>query len=66
MNLGEWNKEVRKKLIDEGLTVTELAEKIGCSRAFLYRTLSETEPSQSTIDKISEVLGVESYVYEID
>lgn len=66
MNLGDWTKEVRKKLIDEGLTVTELAEKIGCSRTFLYRTLNESEPSQSTIDKVSEVLGVESYVYEID
>lgn len=65
-NLGEWTKDVRKALIDKGLTVSELAEQIGCSRTFLYRTLSETEPSQVTIDKVSELLGVEKYVYEID
>ena len=66
MNLGDWNKEVRKALIDNGMSVTELAKLIGISRAYLYRTLSESEPSQATIDKVSDVLGVEKYVYEVD
>ena len=64
MNLGEWVKEVKKALIDMDMSVTELSKKLGYSRAWVYMTLGEVNPSQKVINEISEITGVKPY--EID
>ena len=61
MNHGEWNKEVRKALIDKELKVVDLCNEFDCSDEYIYSTISGRNPRQNVVDMISAFLGVESY-----
>ncbi len=52
--LGE---RIRRRLDEQGMTVAELAEKVGIARPMLYRYISgKHEPSASILRKIAEAL----------
>lgn len=57
----EWEKEVRKALIDRDLNQKELADALGLSRQYITMTINGTVQVQRTIDRISKFVGVEAY-----
>lgn len=56
-----WSKEVKKRLIDEEATVTDLAQVLGYSRQAVSESISGRRPSLEIDKAISESLGVELY-----
>jgi len=59
MTLKEWAKEVKKALIDQEKTVAQMCRDLGFTTQYAYQTMGGTDPRQSTIDRISEYVGIE-------
>lgn len=54
----EFGREVKKILIDKGMTQAELAKEIGTSKQYLSMVLVGTKKNSKYVDKIKEVLGM--------
>ncbi|MGN1145692.1 MAG: helix-turn-helix domain-containing protein [Acetatifactor sp.] len=54
----EFGREVKKLLIDRGMTQAELAKEIGTSKQYLSMVLVGTKKNSKYVDKIKEVLGM--------
>ena len=62
MNHDDWNKEVRKKLIDLDESVSEFAIGIGFSPEWVRQTLYGRNIRPQIVKIISEKLGIENYL----
>ena len=61
--LPEWSKEVKKAMIDQDLTVTELAVKVDLSRTYVTQVINNRLYAPEVASKISEALHVkEPYI----
>lgn len=58
-NLAEWSKAVKKRLIDEELTVTELAKEIGYSRNSTSLVVNGSISSIEARDRINKRLNID-------
>lgn len=56
--LSNWSKEVRKKLIDKDMTISELAKQIGKSRSYVTEIISGRVKSPNTQKLINEFLEI--------
>ncbi len=56
--LSSWSKEVRKKLIDKDMTITDLAKQIGMSRSYVTDIIGDRVKSQNAQKVISEFLEI--------
>lgn len=55
----KWGKEVKKAIIDYGITMGELAEKVGYSREYVSSIVSGRIRCNDVVrQKISDVLGI--------
>lgn len=57
--LDEFEKRVRKALIDKDLSVKDLSQKIGISQAYLYDIFKGARPGDKQKEKIVQVLELE-------
>ncbi len=53
-----YGKVIKKKLIDKGLTQTELAISLGCSRQYLNRIVSGNRGAGKYKKEIDRLLGI--------
>ena len=53
-----WEKSVRKKMIDKGLTCKKLSEELGFSRPYVSGLINGKYTSPVGIGKLTEFLGV--------
>lgn len=51
--------DVKKRLIDKGMTHTELAERLGIKKQYLTLVLSGERKNSRYVEKIREILGIE-------
>ena len=58
----EWEKEVKKALIDQEETQKEMADKLGLSRAYVSAVINGTVKAPRAIGLISDYCGLEAYV----
>ncbi|MFA5385964.1 MAG: helix-turn-helix transcriptional regulator [Eubacteriales bacterium] len=54
--MSDFEKIVRKALIDKGLTVKKLAEDMGISPAYLYDIIKGNRPGTKQKEKIAQIL----------
>lgn len=59
MTLKEWAKEVKKALIDRDETISQMSRSLGVTTAYVYQTMSGTDPRQIMVDRISNYVGIE-------
>lgn len=52
------HKSVKKVCIDKGITVSDVAERMGVNRKTLYSAMSNGNPRLSTIEGIAKALEV--------
>lgn len=57
----EWCKTARKRLIDLGITQSQLADKVSLARPYVSSILSGKMYSEAAIRKISKELGIRGY-----
>lgn len=50
--------DVKKKLIDRGMTHTELAERLGIKKQYLTLVLSGERKNSRYVEKIREILDI--------
>lgn len=50
--------ELEVVLLRNGMSITELSEKIGCNRTTMYRKLTSGKFERSEIIKIRDILGL--------
>lgn len=50
---------MRRRLLELGMSKEDLASKMGCSIATVYNMLGGRRPSEKTLYKVAQVLGVE-------
>ena len=62
MNHKEWEKEVRKKLIDKEWTIPRLAVEVDRSPEWAYQQISGRVVTTEGVRRISEKLEIESYL----
>ena len=58
-NMPGWGKNVKKVLIDKGMTMNELADQIGLSRTHLSAVICGRVESESAKEKICDYLGLD-------
>lgn len=51
--------DVKKRLIDKGMTHTELAERLGIKKQYLTLVLSGERKNSRYVEKIREILEIE-------
>ncbi len=51
--------DVKKRLIDKGMTHTELAEQLGIKKQYLTLVLSGERKNSRYVEKIREILEIE-------
>ena len=56
--LTPFGKEVRKKLIDKGMTQVELAALIGCTKQYVYKILCGERSGRKYIEEIAKILDI--------
>ncbi|HEY9060990.1 MAG TPA: helix-turn-helix transcriptional regulator [Pseudobacteroides sp.] len=56
--MGDFEKEMRKALIDKELTIKDLSKQLGISQAYLYDILKGNRPGAKHKEKIIQVLGL--------
>lgn len=54
--MNEFEKTVRKALIDKNMKLSELAEKLGISLTYLYDILNSSRKAKHQKEKIAELL----------
>lgn len=54
--LTPFGKEVRKKLIDKGMTQVELATLIGCTKQYVYKILCGERSGKNILKRLQEYL----------
>lgn len=59
MELTAFGKQVKKRLIDKGMTQVELAALIGCNKQYLHKILCGERSGKKYLEDISRVLDVE-------
>ena len=57
--MSNWEKEVRKALIDKNMNMTDLADQLGVSSCYLYDILNDNRPAVNMRQKINNYLGIE-------
>lgn len=57
--MSDWEKEVRKALIDFGMTVDELAKELNVTRAYIYDIFKGGRKATEMRQKINDYLGIE-------
>ena len=57
--MNEFEKAVRKELIDRDMKLTDLAELLGISLTYLYDILNENRKAEHQKKKIIEILKLE-------
>lgn len=60
--MSEFEKTVRKALIDADMTMSDLASEIGISVSYVCELLKGTRRNENQIAKICEVLGIEQTI----
>ena len=58
--LPTWCKEAKKKLIDNDMSIHELADKIGLSRQYATSIVNGRAYSEPAIQAISDVLNIQA------
>jgi len=53
-----FEKEVRKALIDKEMSITELAQQLGITAAYLYDILKGNRTGKKQKKKIVQILGI--------
>lgn len=56
--MSEFEKDVRKALIDRGMSLSDLAHEIGISVSYIYEVLRGTRRSEEQIQKIRDYLDL--------
>lgn len=56
--LTPFGKEVRKRLIDKGMTQVELATLIGCKKQYVYKILCGERSGEKYIEEIAKILDI--------
>ena len=56
--MSQFEKDIRKALIDQNLTIGGLAGKLGISQAYLYDILKGNRPGSQQKEKIIQILGL--------
>ena len=59
MELTAFGKQVKKRLIDKGMTQVELAALIGCNKQYLHKILCGERRGKKYLEDISRVLDIE-------
>lgn len=59
MELTAFGKQVKKRLIDKGMTQVELAALIGCNKQYLHKILCGERSGKKYLEDISRVLDIE-------
>lgn len=54
-----WSKEVRKKLIDKGETIKEMAEAIDYNEDYIYNVLRDGNPTTRIRNVINRHVGLD-------
>ena len=57
-NMSDFEKEVRKTLIDRGMSMSDLASELGVSASYVYDILSGRRDATDTRQKIVDFLGL--------
>lgn len=57
--MNDFEKAVRKTLIDKDMTLSDLAAALGISLSYLYDILKSTRKADRQRKRITEVLGLE-------
>ena len=60
MELTAFGKQVKKRLIDKGMTQVELAALVGCNKQYLHKILYGERSGKKYLDEISKVLDIEA------
>lgn len=60
--MNEFEKAVRKALIDREMKLTDLAEQLGISISYLYDILNENRKAEHQKKKIIEILDLEEFL----
>lgn len=58
--LTPFGRKVKKKLIDKGMTQTELAALLGCNRPYISKILMGERSGKKYIRKIAEILEIDA------
>lgn len=58
--LPPWSKEVKKALIDNDMSVTELSEDVGLGREYVSRVVNGTVYAPEIAERISKRLEIET------
>lgn len=58
--LTPFGRKVKKKLIDKGMTQTELAALLGCNRPYISKILTGERSGKKYIGKIAEILEIDA------
>ena len=56
--MSDFEKEVRKTLIDKGMSMSDLASELGVSASYVYDILSGRRDATDTRQKIVDFLGL--------
>lgn len=57
--MSEWEKQVRKALIDKDMTISDLASELQISVSYLYEILKGTRKSDEQKQRIKNLLGLD-------
>lgn len=58
--LTPFGRKVKKRLIDKGMTQTELAALLGCDRPYISKILTGERSGKKYIRKIAEILEIDA------
>ncbi len=64
MAIGAWGKEVKKAMVQNGITMRQMAKDSGYSYTYLSAVINGKKKSQTLKRKISGYLGVSSVLSE--
>ena len=62
-NMSEFEKDVRKSLIDRGMSMTDLASALSISNAYVYDIMSGRRNANSMKQKMIHFLGLDGDKY---
>ena len=57
--MSAWEKEIRKALIDRDMTISDLADELNVSAAYIYDIISGNRKATELRQKINEYLNIE-------
>lgn len=58
--LTPFGRRVKKKLVDKGMTQTELANAIGCSKQYLQKILTGMRSGEKYVEEICKILKIDA------